>query len=107
MIPTSTTQIGAGQSLMIVHDSNLSPTDILLSTVVTPPVNYTIQHTADNVFTATYNPALGNWFNSNDPKLNNATAGVYSKLDVPVTASRINNNGQGTVVLTARQGVKG
>ena len=105
MRPVSVTQAGVGTSAIIVHDYLPVPTNISLSTVCTSfPVNYDIEHTFDDVFASTYNPATGNWFKSQLPGFIGATQGLYNVVNFPVRASRINNRGVGTVVLTAIQG---
>lgn len=104
MRPVTITQLGAGYSVPLVHDYLPVPVNISLSTVVNAPAEYTIQHTFDDIFAANYNPAIGNWFDSQDPNLVNATGNVYSVVNLPIRASRILNGGTGTVKLTAIQG---
>ena len=105
MRPVTISQTGVGNSAPIVHDYQQSPFNCSLSTVVSGTVNYTIQHTYDDVFSPTYNAASGNWFDNAAP-LAGATANAEGSYNTPVTASRIKvNSGSGTVTLKAIQGI--
>ncbi len=105
---TSVSQVGVGNSTVMVHDYNLSPFNVSLSTVVTGNTTYTVQHTFDDVFAASYVAASGNWFNHDNVDLVNATTNQNDNYNFPVTASRIHaTSGNGTVTLTAIQGTSG
>lgn len=98
-------QTGTGASPIIITDYKQNPFNPSLSTVVSGTVNYTIQHTFDNVYAATYDPTSGNWFPHDNSDLVAATANANDNYAFPVTASRIlMNSGTGTVTLTYIQG---
>lgn len=103
----SVQQVGVGFSPVLALDFLLNPTDITLFTVTTAGVNYTVQYTMDDIFSPTYNPSTGNWYNAKDTAFIGATGNAYSKVDEPITGARVNNSGSGSVTLSARQGVKG
>lgn len=103
-------QTGPGQSAPLPVDFVQVPTDISLSTVVTGPAQYSIQHTFDDVYridingNPLYNPATGNWYDNTDmSNIGGNAEGVFLK---PATAFRISQlNGVGTVQLVVLQGL--
>lgn len=105
MRPVSVSQTGVGNSALIVHDYLAKPFNVSLSTIVTGTVNYTIQHTFDDIYAAGYNPSAGTWYNHDNPDLVAVTTNANDNYSAPVRASRIViNSGTGSVKLTALQG---
>ena len=109
MRPVTVVQSGTGSTAPVVHDYLVNPSSVAIGTVVSGTANYTVQHTLDDVFAASYVPASGNWYNSNNPRLVSATGNLYdaigvasnSSLAVPVRASRVTvNSGTGSVTST-------
>jgi hypothetical protein len=79
---------GVAVSPPIVMDTYISPFNVGFGVVVTGTVTYSVQHTFDDVFAATYTPAAGNWFNH--PTLNGQTTSQDGNYAFPVSAIRFN-----------------
>lgn len=102
MRPQRVTTNAAGASSVIVTDYIQSPFNASVSVVVSGTVEYTVQHTFDEVFTAT----ASNWFNHDDSTLVSATANQNSNFAFPIRGVRIlHHAGTGDVNLTYLQGV--
>lgn len=82
------TVVGVAVSPPIIMDTYISPFNVGFGVVVTGTVTYSVQHTFDDVFAATYVPASGNWFNH--PTVAAATTTQDGNYAFPVSAIRIN-----------------
>jgi hypothetical protein len=81
---------------------NTSPFNIGFGVVVTGTVNYTVQHTFDDVFSSTFNPSTAAWFDH--PTIAALGANADGNYAFPVTAIRLLvNSGGGTARLTLLQ----
>ena len=90
------TRTATGQSNVAVMDVHRNPFNVGIGVSVSGTVNYTIQHTFDDVNNAAVTPV---WFNH--PSLAALSANADGNYAFPVTAIRINvNSGSGTA--TAR-----
>jgi long-subunit fatty acid transport protein len=106
MRPVTVTQTGVGTSALIPWDYIQTPFNASISTVVTGTATYTIQHTFDDIFASTYNPATGTWFDHDVANMVAATTNQDSNYSAPIRASRINlTSGTGSVALTGLQGI--
>ena len=92
----------SGASLPIVYDIFHDPFNVSLFCVVSGTVNYTVQHTGDDITNKT--AASCTWFNHDNADLVNATTNQNDNFAFPVSASRVYlNSGNGTVTLTSIQ----
>lgn len=99
MRPIVVAKTGAGSSSTIPLDHYQSPFNVGLGVVVTGTVNYTIQHTFDDVFDGAVTPT---WFSH--PSLASLTANADGNYAFPVRAVKIlQNSGSGTTTLTIVQ----
>ena len=102
MRPIRVTVTGVGNSVPIPLDRYAVPQNTGLVVVVTGTVDYTVQHTFDDVFDENFNPATANWIDH--PVLQNLTVTQDSNYAFPPEATRIVvNSGTGTVVFTVIQ----
>ena len=62
MRPVSVSQTAAGSTSVIVPDYHLNPFNIGVGVKVTGTVTYTVEHTMDDVFAETFNPATATWY---------------------------------------------
>ena len=104
MRPTTISVTNVGSTTVIIApDVNKSPFAIGLGVNVTGTVNYTVQHTFDDVWSTAFSIAGATWYNH--PTLSGQTANMDSNYAFPVCGIRvINNSGTGTTALTAVQG---
>lgn len=102
MRPITKSQTGEGSTAPIPLDHYRNPFNVGLGLVVSGTVNYTVQHTFDNVFASDYDPDTGTWFNHTVLKTLAVSAdGNYA---FPCTAVRVTvNSGDGTVTMTVIQ----
>ena len=99
MIPIVITQTGAGTSGVAAFNIHATPFNVGIGCVVSGAVNYTIQHTFDDVMITPQSSCA--WFNHDDADLNNATGNQDSNYDFPVRASQVVvNSGTGSVKTT-------
>ena len=92
----------SGASLPVVYDIFHSPFNVSLFCVVSGTVNYTIQHTGDDI--TNLGPNACTWFPHDNADLVNATSNQNDNFAFPVAASRIFlNSGNGKVTLTSIQ----
>jgi len=105
--PFVVTQTGAGSSVVYPFNLNITPGNIAIGCVVSGTVNFTVQHTYEDPFAATFNPATAVWFSH--PTLVNLTANAESNYAYPPRAVRVTvNSGSGSVTMTVIQaGVSG
>jgi hypothetical protein len=102
MRPVTVSQTGAGSTVVVPPDIYVSPCNIALGVVVTGTVNYTVQHTFDDVFAPTFTPGSAIWFNH--PTLAAQTANADSNYAFPPRGIRLTvNSGSGTAALTIVQ----
>ena len=99
MRPIVKRQTGAGSSAAIPVDHYQSPFNIGFAVVVSGTVNYTVQHTFDDIFDAAVTPT---WFNH--PSIASQSASADGNYAFPVRAVRITvNSGSGTATMTTIQ----
>jgi hypothetical protein len=97
-----TSVTGTGVSAPIALDHYISPFNIGFGAVVSATATFSVQHTFDDIFSATYVPASGTWFNH--PNFTSATATGDGNYAFPVTAVRLNVTAStGSVSLTLIQ----
>jgi hypothetical protein len=100
MRPITLTKTGAGaSSSMAVTDHYQTPFNVGIGVVVSGTVNYTIQHTFDDVLNSAVTPT---WFSH--PTLLNLTANADGNYAFPVRGIRVLvNSGAGTATATVIQ----
>jgi hypothetical protein len=99
MRPVTVSRTGAGSSPAAPLDHYQSPFNVGFGVVVDGVVNYTIQHTFDNVFDSNVTPT---WFNH--PTLISQTANADGNYAFPVRAVKVLvNSGAGTASVTLVQ----
>lgn len=99
MRPIVITKTGAGSSSVAPVDTYRNPFNIGLGVVVSGTVNYTIQHTFDDVFNSAVTPV---WFSH--PTLTGQTTNQDGNYAFPVRAIKILvNSGAGTATATIVQ----
>lgn len=99
MRPITTSRTGAGSTTAIPMDHYISPFNVGFGVVVTGTVNYTIQHTFDDVFNTAVTPT---WFNH--PVIASQTTNQDGNYAFPVTGIRLTvNSGSGTATATIVQ----
>lgn len=99
MRPVTVSRTGAGSSPAAPLDHYQSPFNVGFGVVVSGTVNYTIQHTFDNVFDAAVTPT---WFNH--PTLISQAANADGNYAFPVRAVKVLvNSGSGTASMTVLQ----
>lgn len=91
-------QTGAGNTQWVVVDTWKESPHISVACVVSGTVNYTIEHTFDDVLGGVSATA---WANSG---VTGATANASAAYDYPIKAVRVTvNSGTGTVTMTVLQ----
>jgi hypothetical protein len=99
MRPIVVRQTGAGSSSAVPMDHYQSPFNVGFAVVIDGTVNYTVQHTFDDVFNASVTPT---WFNH--PSIASQAANANGNYAFPVTALRVTvNSGSGAATLTIIQ----
>lgn len=94
------TQTGTGSSAVDVPDQYIAPFAIGIGVKVTGTVTYTVQHTFDDVFLPTFDPAAATWFDH--PSLTAQTTNKDSNYAFPVAGIRLTvsaGSGTATAVL--------
>lgn len=98
MRPITVSKTGAGSSNPVVMDHHMNPFNVGMAVKVSGTVNYTVQHTFDNIIageTPTY---------FNHPVLQGLTANADGNYAFPVTGVRVTvNSGAGTASLVIVQ----
>lgn len=95
---------GAGTSPLVPIDRYTNASKVSLFVAVTGTVNYTIQHTGDDIFADGFTAASATWYPNDDPLLVGATANQNGNYMFMPTACRIlQNSGAGTTTLTVVQ----
>jgi len=96
------TVTGTGVSAPIPLDHYISPFNVGFGAVVSATATYNVQHTFDDIYSPTYVPASGTWFNH--PNFISAVASGDGNYAFPVMAVRLNVAANtGTVSLTLIQ----
>lgn len=99
MQPIVIAKTGSGSSSIAPLDHYQSPFNVGIGVVVSGTVNYTIQHTFDNIFDSSVTPT---WFNH--PTLASQTANADGNYAFPVRAVKVLvNSGAGTATATVIQ----
>lgn len=102
MKPITVSQTGAGSTGTIPLNVNVNPFNIGIAVVVSGTVNYTVQYTFDNVWSATYNSATATWFDH--ASLAAETTSQTGNFAFPVAGMRLTvNSGSGTATMTVIQ----
>jgi len=102
MQPQQRSQTGPGATTPIVLNVYGNPFSVGMGVIVSGTVNYTVQHTFDDISVQGWNPATANWLNH--IFLLNLTANMDSNYAFPVRAIRLLvNSGSGTATLYAIQ----
>ena len=92
-------QTGAGSTAAIPMDTYRNPFHVGMGVVISGTVNYSVQHTFDNIFDSSVTP---NWFDH--PTLETQTVGGDGNYAFPVSAIRLTvNSGAGSATLTLIQ----
>jgi hypothetical protein len=99
MRPIVLTRTGSGSSNVAPMETYLNPFNVGIGVVVSGTVNYTIQHTFDNVQDPSVTPT---WFSH--PTLASLAANADGNYAFPVTAIKVLvNSGTGTATATLVQ----
>lgn len=99
MRPIVITKTGTGSSAVASLDTYRNPFNVGIGVVVSGTVNYTIQHTFDDIFNSAVTPV---WFSH--PTLAGLTANADGNYAFPVRAIKILvNSGAGTATATIVQ----
>jgi hypothetical protein len=102
MKPITVSQTAAGSTGTIPLNVNVNPFNIGIAVVVSGTVNYTVQYTFDNVWSATYNSATATWFDH--ASLGAQTTSQTGNFAFPVAGMRLTvNSGSGTATMTVIQ----
>ena len=81
---------------------NTSPFNVGFGITVTGTINYTVQHTFDDVFSPSFDPTTAVWFDH--PTIASQATNQDGNYAFPVVAIRLkNNSGGGTAVMTIVQ----
>ena len=102
MRPIYLTTTGTTSSSVSPMNLNTSPFNIGFGVTVTGTINYTVQHTFDNVWSPTFDPTTAVWFDH--PTIASQSTNKDGNYAFPVTGIRIKgNSGGGSAVLTLLQ----
>jgi len=81
---------------------NTSPFNVGFGVTVSGTITYKVQHTFDDVWSSTFNPATANWFDH--PTITGLSAAADGNYAFPVTAIRLTNTaGTGTATMRLLQ----
>lgn len=105
MRPVVITQTATGTSNLAVLDYIQQPFNVGIGVAVTGTATYTVEHTFDDVFAATYSAGAGNWYAHGATSLVGATGNGDGNYAFACRASRLNVSGTGTVTATYLQGL--
>lgn len=99
MRPIYISQTAAGSTAAVPMDQYISPFNVGFGVKTTGTVNYTVQHTFDDVFNSAVTPT---WFNH--PVIAAQTTNQDGNYAFPVKAIRLTvNSGAGTAAMTILQ----
>jgi len=94
MRPITVSKTGTGSTEVVVMDHNINPFNVGMGVVVSGTVNYTVQHTFNNVVAG----ETPTWFNH--PTLASVATNADGNYAFPVTGIRLTvNSGSGTATL--------
>jgi hypothetical protein len=98
MRPVTVTATVGVNSPSVPLDIYANPTSVDIDVIVNGTVNYTVQYTADDPFSPTFNPATANWFNH--PTLQAQTANGDGNFAYPPRAVQlVINSGPGSATM--------
>lgn len=100
----STTDASGGATVSDVYrpDIHTSPFNIGFGVVISGTVNFTVQHTFDDVASPTFNPSTATWFNH--ASVASATANADGNYAYPVRGIRLRqNSGSGSCAMAIIQ----
>ena len=99
---------GSGTSAMVPLNIQNIEFKAAVGCIVTGTVNYTVQHTYDDVYSSTFSAATATWFNDANAALVGATANQEGTYAYPYTALQIKqNSGTGSVqMVVIEQGIQ-
>ena len=96
------TKTGAGASAVSPMNLNTSPFNVGFAVIVSGTVNYTVQHTFDDVYSPLFDAGTAVWFDH--PTIASLGANADGNYAFPVTGIRLLvNSGGGTARLTLLQ----
>lgn len=99
MRPVVVSKTGTGSSSVVPLDHYQSPFNVGFGVVVSGTVNYTVQHTFDDIFDASVTPV---WFSH--PTIASLAANADGNYAFPVRAVKVLvNSGAGTATMTVIQ----
>jgi len=102
MRPVRVTTSGVSVSPVIPIDQYLSPTNIGLGVQIIGAATVTVEHTFDDVFADTFNPATATWFPH--PTIAGVAVNTDGNYAFPPTGVRLNQTaGAGSAVLNLIQ----
>ena len=102
MRPITVSKTGAGSTAPIPMLLFVTPFNVGIGVKVSGTVNYTVQHTFDDVWAAGYTASSGTWYNHTT--LASQAANADGNYAFPVTAIRLTvNSGSGTATMTVIQ----
>ena len=99
MRPVYVSVTGEATSSVIPINHYVTPFNVGFGIKVSGSVNYTVQHTFDDVFAAGFNPSTATWFNH--PTIAAQSANADGNYAFPVVGIRIKGNtgSVGTITL--------
>lgn len=98
MRPMTLTVTGVASSSVQPMNVNTSPFNVGFGITVSGTITYKVQHTFDDVWSPTFNPATANWFDH--PTITGLSAAADGNYAFPVTAIRITGTaGSGTATM--------
>jgi hypothetical protein len=98
MRPITLTVTGVASSSTSPMNVNTSPFNVGFGVTVTGTITYKVQHTFDDVWSTTFNPATATWFDH--PTITGLSANADGNYAFPVTAIRITGTaGSGTATM--------
>jgi len=102
MRPQVISKTGTGSTEWIPLDYKQSPFNVGFGVVVSGTVNYTIEHTFDDMFDTAITPTA-----FSHSTVNSQSANANSNYAFPIRAVRITiNSGSGTATMTLLQGLR-
>ena len=102
MRPITVSVTGAGNSAVVPINHRANPPGFSVAIIVSGTVNYTLQHTYDDVFASTFDPSTATWFDH--ATIAAQTANKEAIYTAQVTGVRVKqNSGAGTTTLKVLQ----
>jgi len=102
MRPITLAATGVSSSSVAPMNVNTSPFNVGFGVTVSGTITYKVQHTFDDVWSSTFNPATANWFDH--PTITGLSAAADGNYAFPVTAIRLTNTaGTGTATMRLLQ----